>query len=51
MVSNQSLDVNNILRCGAPVNFTEYDNLQGIANRKNHPIFPEPEVSVIKQKY
>lgn len=36
--------------CGIPVNETVYDNLAGIANRKAHPIFEEPEVSLIFKK-
>ena len=36
--------------CGEPVNETIYDNLNGIANRKAHPLFEEPEVSLIFKK-
>lgn len=33
------------LDCGKAINFTYYDDLIGIAQRYNHPIVPEPEVS------
>ena len=36
--------------CGDPVNETMYDNLLGIAKRKTHPLFEEPEVSMIFKK-
>ena len=36
--------------CGDPVNETIYDNLPGIAKRKTHPLFEEPEVSMIFKK-
>lgn len=35
------------LRCGKSANFTQYDDLSGIANRHTHPIRPEPEVHII----
>lgn len=35
-----------ILNCGDVANFTFYDDLIGIAQRYNHPIVPEPEVSM-----
>lgn len=35
------------LDCGKPVNFTYYDYLIGVAQRFNHPLIPEPEVSLI----
>ena len=38
------------LHCGDPVNETVYDYLEGIANRKFHPPFPEPEVAMIFKK-
>nr|XP_023022467.1 uncharacterized protein LOC111510766 [Leptinotarsa decemlineata] len=31
------------LDCGKPVNFTYFDNLVGVLNRKRHPIVPEPQ--------
>lgn len=34
-----------MLDCGKAVNFTYYDDLIGVAQRYNHPIVPEPEVS------
>lgn len=34
-----------VLDCGDTVNFTFYDDLIGIAQRFNHPVVPEPEVS------
>ena len=36
--------------CGSPVNETIYDNLEGIINRKQHPLFEEPDVSLIFKK-
>ena len=39
-----------VLDCGKAVNSTIYDNLRGIANRKNHPHIPEPEVAMIFRK-
>ena len=32
------------------MNFTQFDHLSGIANRKNHPNIPEPEVAMIFKK-
>lgn len=36
---------NEVLDCGKTVNFTYYDDLIGVAQRYNHPIVPEPDVS------
>lgn len=33
-----------VLDCGKPVNYTIFDDLVGIANRKKHKISPEPDV-------
>ena len=38
------------LTCGKSVNTTLYDHLRGIAERKEHSQFPEPEVAMIFQK-
>lgn len=38
-------DTDEILDCGNSVNFTNFDDLIGIAQRHNHPIVPEPEVN------
>ena len=38
------------LTCGEPVEFTVYDFLQGIARRKEHRPYPEPEVAMIFKK-
>ena len=38
------------LDCGKQVNFTQFDHLSGIANRKSHPNIPEPEVAMIFKK-
>ena len=38
------------LTCGEPVEFTVYDFLQGIARRKEHKPYPEPEVAMIFKK-
>lgn len=38
------------LDCGKSVNFTHYDNLVGVANRRNHPRVPEPQVAMIFKK-
>ena len=40
----------NILDCGKVVNYTEFDHLRGIADRKTHPHIPEPEVAMIFKK-
>ena len=32
------------------MNYTQFDHLSGIANRKNHPNIPEPEVAMIFKK-
>ncbi|KZC13009.1 PREDICTED: uncharacterized protein LOC107191119 [Dufourea novaeangliae] len=39
-----------ILDCGKPVNFTNYDNLLGVANRDKHPLVPEPNVTLMFKK-
>ena len=39
-----------VLDCGKVVNYTEYDHLRGIADRKTHPHIPEPEVAMIFKK-
>lgn len=39
-----------ILDCGKPVNFTQYDNLVGVANRNKHPLVPEPNVALMFKK-
>ena len=36
-----------ILNCGEPVESTDYDFLEGIARRDEHPSYPEPEVAMI----
>ena len=36
-----------ILSCGDPVESTDYDFLEGIARRHEHPSYPEPEVAMI----
>ena len=36
-----------ILSCGEPVESTDYDFLEGIARRYEHPSYPEPEVAMI----
>lgn len=36
-----------VLDCGKPVNSTFYDDLIGVAQRLQHPIVPEPEVSYL----
>lgn len=33
-----------VLDCGKPVNYTIFDDLVGITNRKKHKISPEPDV-------
>ncbi|KAG5683649.1 hypothetical protein PVAND_012920 [Polypedilum vanderplanki] len=33
-----------VLDCGATVNFTIFDDLVGVSNRKSHKILPEPDV-------
>ncbi|XP_041377562.1 uncharacterized protein LOC121389956 [Gigantopelta aegis] len=38
------------LTCGRSVNTTQYDHLRGVAERKEHSQFPEPEVAMIFQK-
>ena len=38
------------LTCGDPVEYTVYDFLKGIARRKDHKPFPEPEVAMIFKK-
>ena len=40
----------NGLDCGKPVNYTQFDSLRGISNRKSHPHIPEPEVAMIFKK-
>ena len=35
------------LTCGSVPNGTEWDSLEGIAKRKEHPNSPEPEVAII----
>ena len=35
------------VNCGPPVAETKFDYLPGIANRKEHASFPEPEVALI----
>lgn len=35
------------VNCGPPVSETKFDYLPGIANRKQHPAYPEPEVALI----
>ena len=36
-----------LLSCGDPVESTDYDFLEGIARRNEHPPYPEPEVAMI----
>ena len=36
-----------ILSCGDPVESTDYDFLEGMARRHEHPSYPEPEVAMI----
>ena len=38
------------LSCGDPVDATDYDFLEGIANRKELPSHPEPEVASVFKK-
>jgi len=35
------------LDCGKPVNFTFYDNLQGVSARHSHPNIPEPQKELV----
>lgn len=43
--ANSELD--EVLDCGKPVNFTYYDYLIGVAQRFNHPLIPEPDVAYL----
>ncbi|XP_055913550.1 tetratricopeptide repeat protein 17-like [Eupeodes corollae] len=43
--TNSELD--EVLDCGKPVNFTYYDYLIGVAQRFNHPLIPEPDVAYL----
>ena len=38
------------LTCGDPVESTAYDWLEGIARRREHKHYPEPEVAMIFKK-
>lgn len=40
-------DLDEVLDCGKPVNFTYYDYLIGVAQRFNHPLIPEPDVAYL----
>lgn len=42
-----SSELDEVLDCGKPVNFTYYDYLIGVAQRFNHPLIPEPDVAYL----
>ncbi|XP_037936382.1 uncharacterized protein LOC119670264 [Teleopsis dalmanni] len=46
-VTERALELEKILDCGKPVNFTYYDYLNGVAQRQNHPTSPEAEVAYL----
>lgn len=45
-----SIEQEEVIDCGKPVNFTYYDNLVGVANRNEHPNVPEPQLSLILKR-
>lgn len=51
MAEHSTIDKDETLDCGKPVNFTYYDNLVGVSNRHRHPNVPEPQVGLIFSKH
>ncbi|XP_022915946.1 tetratricopeptide repeat protein 17-like [Onthophagus taurus] len=49
-IKTEQENIDEVLDCGKPVNFTYYDNLVGILNRNKHPNVPEPRLDLILTK-